>query len=289
MDAIENEEDDFDLSEAERRRLNFTFKLNSIELSVIEEKTDEDGSINHQSPSKGKVIGSTENLSNESQLNSDEIREDETVFRTDSEGNEALENLSDDATADEEPETVDNEDDSSERSLKGFEDVEQLLKRMPLFPKLRMLTRFRSFQYTRGSDDEDGSDEEQASSSFKKFDLSEFKSKMQSESNLDIHEDDDGEQEEEKEDDDDEDTIVPGRNFDMDAALNEVLEEASPEVQKAKWKMLKRILHKLPYRVNSFDLFGESDEDILENLFEQRKNKVSNSAGEDSYESRDSV
>lgn len=285
------------MSEAERRRQQFTFKLNSIDLSVIEEKTDEDGSINQQSPEKGfeggRVMESSETLIEDCLVSldgEDEIRKDETVSRTDSEGNETLVNLADDAVADEEPKPADNEDDSSEQSLKGFEDVEQLLDRMPLVPKLRTLTRFRSFEYPRAVDDDDDSDEEEASLPWKKFNLKDFKSKMQSESNLDISEGDDGDEEEDNDDDGgDGDTIVPEDEFDVDAAMDEVLAETSPEVQKEKWVMLKRILYKIPYRANSFDLFGENDEDILENLFEQRRNKVSNSAGEESGGSLDTV
>ncbi|XP_065087763.1 uncharacterized protein LOC135709399 [Ochlerotatus camptorhynchus] len=281
------EDDGSDLSQAERRRRNFTFKLNSIELSVIEEKTDEDGSVYQQSPEKGfeggRVIESSEK-SREGYLSSlegeDALRKDQAVFRTDSEGNEDLVNLDDDAVADEEPETADNEEDSSEQSLKGFEDVEQLLNRMPLVPTFKTLTRFRSFEYPRAIEGEDDSDEEEASPRLKKFNLKDFKSKMQSESNLDISEGDD-EEEEENHDDDDEDTIVPDDDFDVDAAIDEVLEETSSEVQNEKWEMLKRTLHKIPYRANSFDLFGESNEDILENLFEQRRNKVLESAGEE--------
>lgn len=241
----------------------------------------------------GRVMESCEKLIEDCLVSlegDDEIGKDEAVSRTDSEGNETLVNLGDDAVADEEPEAADNEDDSSERSLKGFEGVEQLLDRMPLVPKLKTFRRFRSLEYRRDVEDDDDSDEEEAFLPLKKFNLKDFKSKMQSKSNLDISEGDGEEEEEENDDDgDDGDTIVPEDEFDVDAAMDEVLAETSPEVQKEKWVMLKRILYKIPYRANSFDLFGESDEDILENLFEHRRNKVSNSAGEESGTSLDSV
>nr|XP_029714138.1 acidic repeat-containing protein-like [Aedes albopictus] len=290
QDALLDElEDDIREFEAEQQRQNrihhFSFKLNSATLSIIEEKTDDDSSVNQQTPEK-TVVEMNENERLVSVEAGDETHQEaELDIPVDSEGNEGLGNSQDDEVPDESSVPVDNEDNSSERSLKGFEDVEMLLNRMPLVTKLRMLTRFRSFDYPRGgADDDEESDEEleeQTRHPPKKFNLKDFKDKMQSESKLNISEGDDEHDEEGADDNEsevgDDDAIVPDEleeNFDLEAAIDEVLAEQSPEVQKAKWKMLKRILRKIPYRANSFDLFSESDEDILENLFDQKRKEM---------------
>lgn len=294
-------EDDIQQYEAEQQRQNrihhFSFKLNSATLSIIEERTDDDSSVNQQSPERAAVEESTiQKLTN---LEGDEEihQEGEVAFPVDSEGNEASENVQDDEVTDENPVPVDDEDDSSERSLKGFEDVEQLLNMMPPVTRLRTLTRFRSFDYPRGGieDDEESDEEheEQIKNPPKKFNLKDFKGKMQSESKLNISEGDDdegGEDVDENEEAGNDDTCVPDEpeeNFDLEAAIDEVLTETSPEVQKTKWKMLIRTLRKIPYRANSFDLFGENDEDVLEILFEQRRKEMFTNADGESNESVD--
>lgn len=286
MDELEDDIREFEAEQQRQNRIHhFSFKLNSATLSIIEEKTDDDSSVNQQTPEKTVVeMNENERLASV-EAGNETHQEGELDIPVDSEGNEGLGNSQDDEVPDESSVPVDNEDDSSERSLKGFEDVEMLLNRMPLVTKLRMLTRFRSFDYPRGgADDDEESDEEleeQTRHPPKKFNLKDFKDKMQSESKLNISEGDDEHDEEGADGNEsevgDDDAIVSDEleeNFDLEAAIDEVLAEQSPEVQKAKWKMLKRILRKIPYRANSFDLFSESDEDILENLFDQKRKEM---------------
>ncbi|XP_062550657.1 uncharacterized protein LOC134215492 isoform X2 [Armigeres subalbatus] len=267
------EGDDDELCEAEKRRhnwiQNFSYKLNTATLSIIEERTDEDSSFTQRSPEwtvnvegKNSVIERFISLDRNDEIHHD----DESSSPVELAVNTGLGNLQVD-DVDDEPVPVVSEDNSSERSLKGFENVEKLLDRMPLVTIMRTLRRFRSFEYPRGgAEDSDGSEENVEHPHEEDCELNHLAEEA---------DDTEGEQ--------DEETIMPvdpEEDFDMEAAIDAVLGEASSKVKQTKWNMIRSILHKIPYRANAFDLYGENDEDVLLNLFEQMNNKkLENKAG----------
>lgn len=119
------------------------------------------------------------------------------------------------------------EENSSEISLKGFEDVERMLEKMPSTARLnRMLTRFYSFDQPRDREDDEGSDED-GEFPRRKISLREFKAKMSSMTALDGF-DESGSDEEGPGEGDEPDEADDGEDGDVDAAIDELLAESIP-------------------------------------------------------------
>ncbi|XP_055631017.1 uncharacterized protein LOC129771423 [Toxorhynchites rutilus septentrionalis] len=269
-----------DSSENERRRNrthHFALKHNPVELSIIVERADEDGSINQHSPDaaiNGEMSGKSANGSLSS-------AEGGAPGAGDSSGTGGL--FRDEYDVDE-PGRDSGGEDSSEKSLQGFEQVEKILQEIPTATKLKILTRFRSFDYP-SKDEIDSDDEEDDGIPAKKFGLKEFREEMQSKEKMSIAEDDGGE-------DGDDETIVPDDaddDFDVEAAIERVLSEATPEDRKTAWEKLQDSLQRVPRRKNMFDLFYESDEDVLKKLFRKTKNKLQFHFSESSADSSDTL
>ncbi|XP_052565888.1 ciliogenesis-associated TTC17-interacting protein-like [Culex pipiens pallens] len=226
-----DDDDDPDLTPAERRRRNrvhhFTFKLNSIELSIIEEKTDEDS--NRQSPEEAFLQSKISVQKDKPEAPSPPLRLED---RKDPEGQAAPagESVDSEGNIINESEGAGHveEENSSEKSLKGFEDVERMLEKMPSTARLnRMLTRFYSFDQPRDREDDEGSDENDSEFPRRKISLREFKAKMSSMTALDGF-DDSGSEEEGPGEGDEPDEADDGEDGDVDAAIDELLAESIP-------------------------------------------------------------
>ncbi|XP_038117056.1 acidic leucine-rich nuclear phosphoprotein 32-related protein-like [Culex quinquefasciatus] len=225
-----DDDDDPDLTPAERRRRSrihhFTFKLNSIELSIIEEKTDEDS--NRQSPEEAFLRSKISGQEDKPEAPSSPLRLED---RKDPEGQAAPagESVDSEGNIINESEGAGHveEENSSEKSLKGFEDVERMLEKMPSTARLnRMLTRFYSFDQPRDREDDEGSDED-GEFPRRKISLREFKAKMSSMTALDGF-DESGSEEEGPGEGDEPDEADDGEDGDVDAAIDELLAESIP-------------------------------------------------------------
>ncbi|XP_055533965.1 myb-like protein V [Wyeomyia smithii] len=236
-----------------------TLKLNSVELYVTGGSTIEDSSSNNgdkQQKADQHVDNTTSN------------------FDAEPEKRNQLDYCNEKA------ESTENEnDDSSERSLKGFEDIEKLVEaeRTSSVTERQSPLRLQWLEHLKSKNWEN--EWKENVEDLPACSVDNFEQKMQSAGELTTI---NGKEKNRKT------TMTDEMENDFQAEPVVVVSEMTPENRKTEWEKLQDRLQRVPRRRSMYDLFYENDGDILRNLFKKKKPPLLFHFSESSSSSMDS-